>query len=95
MGDLKIPIAVYEKEPSSVIAFTLSSREYTRELIRLQSMDKGKKKSFITSKKAEEFGLTLTETTAAATSATTCSTSSITDVDSAGGTILYVITYYS
>ena len=61
---MKIPIAVYEKEPSSVIAFTLSSREYVRELARLQGVDRGKKKSLTTSNKAEELGSTLTETPA-------------------------------
>lgn len=65
---MKIPIAVYEKEPSSVIAYTLSSREYARELVKLQSMDKGGKKSFTTSNKAEELGSALTETTINVTS---------------------------
>ena len=69
---MKIPIAVYEKEPSSVIAYTLSSREYARELARLQNVDRGSKKGLSTSSKAEETGLTLTETTANATSAATC-----------------------
>ena len=29
---VKIPIAVYEKEPTSIIAYALSSREYAQEL---------------------------------------------------------------
>lgn len=69
---MRIPIAVYEKEPSSVIAYTLSSREYARELAKLQSVEKGSKKGLITSNKAEEMGLTLTETTVNSTSAATC-----------------------
>ena len=28
---LKIPIAIYEKEPTSLIAYALSSREYAQE----------------------------------------------------------------
>lgn len=61
-GDLKIPIAVYEKEPSSVIAYTLSSGVYARELAKLQSMDKGNRKGLIMSNnKVEESGWTLTD----------------------------------
>ena len=29
---LTIPVAIYEKEPTSIIAFALSSREYAKEL---------------------------------------------------------------
>ena len=47
-----------------MIAYTLSSREYARELAKLESVDKGNKKGLITSNKTEEMGLTLTETTA-------------------------------
>ena len=76
-GDLRIPIAVYEKEPSSVIAYTLSSREYARELAKLESVDKGNKKGLITSNKTEEMGLTLTETTANVTTAAPCNVAGI------------------
>ena len=84
-GDLRIPIAVYEKEPSSVIAYTLSSREYARELAKLQSVYKGNKKGLITSDKAIEMGLTLTETTVNLTSAAT------TGVDAAAGEAIATI----
>jgi len=47
-------VAIYEKEPSSVIAFTLSSREYARELAKMNSQDTGKKKVFTGAKISEE-----------------------------------------
>ena len=87
-GDLRIPIAVYEKEPSSVIAYTLSSREYARELAKLQSVDKGNKKSLVTSNKAEEMGLTLTE-------ATVNSTSVDAGVDAVAGEAIVTIATYN
>lgn len=52
-----------------MIAYTLSSREYARELAKLQNVDKGSKRSFNTSNKTEESGLIMTEATANVTSA--------------------------
>ena len=45
-----------------MIAYTLSSREYARELTKLQTMDKGNKRASIISDKAEESGATIIET---------------------------------
>ena len=67
-----------------MIAYTLSSREYARELAKLQSLDKGGKKSFITSDKVEELGWTLAETTANVTASSSNTTTS-TDATAAGG----------
>jgi len=53
-GALKIPVAIYEKEPSSVIAFALSSREYARELAKRNGQDAGKKRISAGAKVSEE-----------------------------------------
>ncbi|XP_065919768.1 1-phosphatidylinositol 3-phosphate 5-kinase-like isoform X3 [Dysidea avara] len=58
-GGLKIPVAIYEKEPSSVIAFTLSSREYACELAKRNTQDTGKKRSCTEAKISEETVATL------------------------------------
>ena len=58
-GGLKIPVAIYEKEPSSVIAFTLSSREYACELAKRNTQDAGKKRSCTGAKISEETVATL------------------------------------
>ena len=85
---MKIPIAVYEKEPSSVIAYTLSSREYARELAKLQSLDKGSKKVLITSNKVEELGSTVITETANVTSAASYSNFASVDATAGGTTVL-------
>ena len=68
-----------------MIAYTLSSREYARELAKLQSLDKGGKKSFITSDKVEELGWTITETTTNVTTASPSNATTATTTDATAG----------
>ena len=76
-----------------MIAYTLSSREYARELIKLQSMDKGNKKGLITGIKAEESGATMAETNINGTSTATSICSNVTGSDNAGKIVAFSYGY--
>jgi len=80
-------VAIYEKEPSSVIAFALSSREYARELAKRTGQDGGKKRTSTGIKTSEETAVTLLPTESLAVSTNDTST----DVDPVGkyATVLY------
>ena len=77
-----------------MIAFTLSSREYARELTKLQSGDNRKKKSLSTSRKGEEMGSTLTEATASVTYSTSYSNITMAAVDAAAAGSTGTDSYY-
>ena len=72
-----------------MIAYTLSSREYARELTKLQTMDKGNKRASIISDKAEESGATIIETNISVTSTATSICSNVAGSDVVGKIIVF------